>query len=88
MQFGSSVQHRIGASPATHFLFVEDLHGVVVLLVFVLRQHHPPERARPEGLHPVEVLQACCVLKQTNIPLNSWPKNEEEEGQLDGVQEK
>ena len=55
---------KVLAGILAHLLFVEDFHGVELLLLFVLREHHPPERARPEGLQSLEVVEGGRVLEQ------------------------
>ena len=52
------------ASSKVYLLFVQDLHGEVELFVLVLRQHDASEGAGAEGLQPVEVLEACRILKK------------------------
>ena len=61
----------------TYFLFVQDLHGIVGFVGFMLHQHHPPEAPCAEGLQTVEILQTCRVLKRSNfiqLYLNVWTR--------------
>lgn len=51
----------------TYFLFVQNLHGIVGFVGFMLHQHHPPEAPCAKGLQTVEILQTCRVLKRSNF---------------------
>ena len=51
----------------THFLFVQDLHGVELFCSFMFHQHHSTERACAQSLQPVKVIQSSCALRRKHI---------------------
>lgn len=55
-----SLQHR--RDGRTYFLFVQDLHGVELVCLFVFDEHDSSERAGAQSLEPLEVVQARCAL--------------------------
>lgn len=49
----------------TYFLFVQNLHCIVLVCSTVLHQHHASEGASAQSFNSVKVIESRCALKET-----------------------